>query len=156
MKKLLLLLMLLPVMAGANDLQVVLSHTIVAADTIATAVICDTAESPIVDIRDSRYVQFFSTIEASGVTVVPGYTNDSFHVDFMTSADRSTWIVHEIDTFLTIGSSWSPLNMDADATVFGNWAKARVIYRTAAIAADQPDSVGNVRGVKLKLWYMLK
>ena len=155
MKKLLLMLMLLPVMAGANDLTAYYDITHAAADTVGGDSIVDTVYSPAVNISQSRYVQFFSTIEADGNASLPTWDDDTFFVDFMTSADKSTWDVHQVDTLLAAGSSWSPLNLDADATVFGNWARSRLIYK-AVLGADCPDSLGNVRAANLKLWYILK
>jgi len=154
-KILLIVLLLLPTMVFSNDLEVKYSFTVAAADTVAGDSLVDTTYSSVGDIRGNRYLQFFSTIEANGNGALPGYSNDTFFVDFMTSADRVTWDVHQIDTFLTVGSSWSPLNLDADATVFGNWGKVRLIYKSVRVAT-QPDSLGNVRKAKLKLWYMLK
>ncbi|MCK4783466.1 MAG: hypothetical protein KAV87_06925 [Desulfobacteraceae bacterium] len=142
----------------ANDLNAKLTHTIVAADTAATAVILDTAFSSEMDIRGARYLHFFSEIAANGTGTLPGYADDTFFVDLQTSArggTKGTWDVHEVDTFLTVGVSWSVLLLDADATVFGNKVRARVIYK-AINAAYTPDSLGNVRTAKLKLWVMPK
>lgn len=155
MKKILLMLLLLPVMAMANDLTVNYKFTVGAADTVAGGSLVDTTYSNVHSIAGARYVQFFSTVERDGNGTLPGYSDDTFFVDFLTSADKSTWSVHQVDTFLAIGSSWSPLNLDADATVFGNYGKARLIYKSKR-AATQPDSLGHVRKAKMKLWYMLK
>lgn len=141
-------------MGWTNDLSVDLVHTIIAADTVSGDSIMDTAYTPVERVHGSRYIQFFSTIDYKGTPLI--YTNDTFFVDVLSSADKITWDVNEVDTFLTVGSSWSPLILDADADVFGNYIKGRLIYKTAPLGGDQPDSLGNVRGIKLKLWYMLK
>ncbi len=144
--------------ANANDMHAVVTITIAAVDTAAGAVVADTAFSGEIDIRGFRYLQFYSSIDTilnSGLML--NYTNDTFFVDLQTSADRIVWTdIHEVDTFLTGGTSFSPLNLDADATVFGNWIRCRFIYLGDALAADQPDSLGNVRAARAKLWVMPK
>lgn len=164
MKNLLICLVLLAIggQVSANDLNATFTRTIIVADTISGAVVADTAFSPWMNLRGARYVQFYSELTTNGSGLLPIYTNDTFFVDVQISARK--WgptenvisTIFEIDTFLTVGTSFSPLNLDADATVFGNWIRARLIYLGDAIAADQPDSLGNVRTARLKLWVMPK
>ncbi len=156
MKKLILLAaFVLACSANANDIRVILTDSISAADSVGAAPRADTVYSPVMSLQGSRYVQFFARIGVDRYSADTNWTADTFFVDFQTSADQETWITHEVDTFLANGSSYSPLNIDADAVVFGNYGRARFIHWDS-LEATGTALFGNVYRKELQLWVILK
>lgn len=157
MKRLLTVLALMSVVGSvsANDLRATIVDSIAVADTVGASTRIDTAVTPAMDIRGVRYLQFFSKLVPYGNATDTNWASDTFFVDVLSSADRITWKVHQVDTFLTSDSSWSPLNLDADATVFGNWIKGRVIHWDS-LEATGPGLLANTYSKELQLWVIPK
>lgn len=157
MKKWLLVLMLLPLISGATDLNVVLIDSIVGADTANATVRCDTAYSPAYRLASGNFgpnvIHFFSVLAGAGVPHSDtDWVADTFFVKFQTSCDRVTWDTREVDTLLDNGSGWSSLVMDADTSYFGSWGRAMLIHWDTIGAADSPDIEDNAYYKRLQLW----
>lgn len=155
MKKLLLVLMLLPCLVGATDLYVVLLDSIIGADTAAETVRCDTVYSPVERLASGDFgpnvIHFFSVLAADGVNPDTNWADDTFFVKFQTSCDLVTWDTREVDTLLDNGSGWSTLVMDADTSYFGSWGRAMLIHWDT-VGADSPDLEDNAYRKKLQLY----
>lgn len=139
----------------ANDLTAIMIDSIAGADTAAETVRLDTTFSESMDVRGYRFLQFYSVLSALEPFSDTNFVDDTFFVNVQTSADKLVWLTHEVDTFLANGSQWSILNLDADATVYGNWARAMIIHWDT-LGADSPGLEDNVYKKKLKLWVIPK
>lgn len=151
MKKLLLLLaiLLVPALVGANDLTINYVDTIVAADTAVQAINVDTLWTSEMDIRGANRYQFHYDIDP--LVTHMNLTQDTFYVYFQHSFDRKVWrnwlLGKEIDTVAT----WATLNASTADSVIGNWARYMVIHRDST-EATAPDSLGFIRGARIRLW----
>lgn len=158
MKRILLIALLTLVICGqvgATDIRVVLVDSIVAADTAITSTRADTVYSSAMRLEYFRFLQFYSKAVPFSNFADTNWATDTFFVDFQTSENRIHWVTHEIDTFLTTDSSYSPLNLDCDATVFGNWGRIRFIHWDS-METTQPGLFENAYRKELELWVIPK
>lgn len=149
MKKWVLVLLLLCGSASANDLTAVYVDNISVADTVAASERHDTAYSGVMDITGMTNLRFFVNLSA-GINDT-NWTNDSFFLKFQHSFDMSNWHVCEVDTLLDVGSGWSPLNLSAADSVYGNWGRLMLIHKDI-LEADAPDLLNNNYYKTAKLW----
>jgi len=136
----------------ATDVEAIFVDTIIVADTIANAVNSDTVYSPAFRMSN-RFFTFYQKVE--GIPLYPAIirTTDTFFFCLQHSFDLINWITiaTELDTLTAIGQGASTTNLDRDATILGTFGRLRVIYWDDA-EADKPDSLGNIRAIKAKLY----
>lgn len=149
-KKLFVLLLLLPVLVGANDLSVVYTDGI-GADMAAETVRDDTVYTNWIDIRGFNSVHFYSKLSPYGSYSDTNFADDTFWVIIQTSFDRIGLKTHLIDTFLTTDSSWSALKLNTSDYIFGNWMRGMLIHWDT-LGADSPGLEDNEYSKKLEVW----
>lgn len=126
-------------LAAANDLSLVFTDSIVPADSADER--ADTAYTSAVMLDPSlgRF-QFYSKIEAYSNKDDTNWTDDTFFVKLQKSVDGQTWTTSlEIDTFLTNGESFSPLNVSVSDSVYGYYVRGMVVHWDS-IGAGEADS----------------
>lgn len=152
----LMVLMLLPCMGWATDLNVVLIDSIVGADTANATVRLDTVWSPARRLSTGYFgpnvIHFFSVLSAVPYHTDTNWVDDTFFVKFQTSCDLVTWDTREVDTLLDNGSGWSTLVIDADTSYFGSWGRAMLIHWDTIGSGDSPGIEDNAYYKQLKLW----
>lgn len=137
----------------ATDVMAIFVDTVIVADTIANAVNSDTVYSPAFRM-DNRFFTFYQKVEDAllyGASIIR--TTDTFFFSLQHTFDLINWITvaAELDTLTAVGQDTSSVILDRDASILGSWGRLRVIYWDDA-EADKPDSLGNVRAAKLKLY----
>ena len=166
MKKRLLVLVLVTMFVGgstlASPLTAEISHTIVAADTVAASKRIDTAFSSVGQLpSDLTYLQFYTRLSALSGTTDTNWTNDTFLIAYQHSIDKGGplyhWQTFNVDTFLTTDSGYSTLIVKPDTLVLGEYFRARVIHwdsleAAATMGFDTLVQTGSTFGKKLDLW----
>lgn len=151
MKKIILLLLFLPLMVSANDFTASFTETWVAADTAADAARHDTVYTPIFDIRDYSTLQFYWTSGKYGNKTIPVSNFDTTRVVFQASPDKNYWTSWQLDAgVVAVDSGWSTVVLTTDS-VIGNYGRGMFIRRDS-VAADSPDSIDLERSLLFKLW----
>ncbi len=133
----------------ANDKTIEYVDTIVIADTIAEAINADTIYTEPMDIRGFNRYQFFYHI--TPFVEYMDLTEDTFFVAFEHSFDKLVWREVALGKSIDTITVWPTMNITTADSIIGNWGRYRVIHRDST-DADSPDSLGNIRGAKIKLW----
>ncbi len=153
LKRLLVLLLLLPVMVGANDLSVVYEDFI-GSDTDGTRV--DTVYTTSMDIRGINRIWITLQFEGLGDTV---FANDSFFVGFQYSNDRLTWYSHATGDSLQggvlKGAADTTINISTgiarDSIFCGNYGRLRILHRNAL--SSQQALTANTYTKRISAWF---
>lgn len=155
MKKLFVLLLLLPILVGANDKSVVYIDAIDAADTLSMRT--DTVYSPAFNIETYSNMWFSLQLKAN-----PSDTNwvsDTFTVAIEHSFDKKNWILFSIAGFqLILKGANDTLNINPttivarDSLSMGNYARVRWIHNDSLEATEGEGLVGNTYKTKLTAW----
>ena len=144
--------------------SVLLSETLVAADTVAEAWRYDTAVTHWVDIGDASTVQFLIDLNyddlaaKSAADSIMDYTADTFFVLAQASQDKVTWKTWDIDTLLdTINGPpiYDEFTVSSADSVFGRYLRGMLVHIDST-EADMPDSLGIVRSVTAKFWFITR
>ncbi|HET6455528.1 MAG TPA: hypothetical protein VFI02_14075 [Armatimonadota bacterium] len=138
---------------NANDLRVILTDEIEAADTAATALRYDTAYSIEWDIRGWTDYSFYSRVVPS---TLPGdndtnFTDDTVFVKFQHSFTGGEWRTSEVDTLFPPDSGWSVLTLSRADSALGNWGRAMFIFKDST-EATAPGLFGNTYEKMCELW----
>ena len=134
-KKVLLLVLLLAVTAGANDLRAVFSDSIIPTDS--TDFRYDTIRTPSMYVGDFSWIQFYSQVKAYENRDDTNFVDDTFFVYAQFSPDGVIWNTIDticVDTFVDNGSGWSIQNLTFDDKVMGSYMRGVMVHC---------DSVGN-------------
>jgi len=145
-KKVLVLVLLLAVTAGANDLRAIFSDSIVPADS--GDVRADTVYTPAMDISGYSWLQFYTQIKAYENRSDTNFTDDSFFVYVQYSPDGIIFNAGDtlcIDTFLATGAGWSFQNLTHDDAILGNYMRGMLVHWDS-IKVSEADSALVNRG----------
>ena len=144
MKKLFLIMLLslfaMPIQAGDDFFSIIFEDIITAADTntVRTTVLY----SPWREMKTGRFLSFASRAEAYSNDT--NWGDDSLWFDFqMKFSKSSTILTFEIDTLLTIGDAFSPLLLDADATVLPTFGRFRFTHWDSIGTGDADSALVN-------------
>lgn len=129
MKKLLILgvCVLIAGVAVANDLSVVFTDSIVAADTGDVRV--DTTYTGSMDISDLDYLTFVAKLSAYQAFKDTNWTDDTFFVNLQHSFDGQTWTtLAALDTLLDNGTGYSVLQINRTDSILYNQVRGMLIH----------------------------
>lgn len=162
MKKFLLavltVLLLMPVYSEANDLLILFSDSITAADTTAEGTREDTLYSPWFYMNGASSIHFFTHMGAHPSSLKPdtAFTDEEYRFDFQLSMNQIDLKTYELDTLAANGSSFQEDDdLVAVSEVFGNWGRFRLIHWDST-EADMPDAFERVYYKNCGLWYYLE
>lgn len=152
MKRLLLvMLLLLPFKAFANDLSVVMVDTFLAADTVADANEIDTFYTDIFDVRGYGVCTYYTQFETADGYTVFNTDEDLIYIYIQASANQVEWQSTLVDSATAVTDSGFATSAGIQIDTLGNWARF-MVTRYDSTDADIPDSVDLVRGAKFVGW----
>lgn len=151
-------LLLMPCYSEGNDLLILFSETITAADSTAEATREDTLYSPWINLYGASSIHFFTHMAATGRTDQPdtAFTDEEYRFDFQMSMNRVDLKTYELDTLAANGSAFQEDDdLVAVSEVFGNWGRFRLIHWDST-EADMPDAFDRTYYKECSLWYYLE
>jgi len=157
MKKIVVLLILCAVSAGAKDIpDIQFRDSISAADTNAAR--ADTVYSSWEYIEGALKLNFYHWLLPYSGVIDTNFTNDSFFVDYQLSMNKRIVIItDELDTFVTTDSGWAgndALNADS---LRGDYLRIRMIHRAPdPTVGDGNPFLNKVYGKILKIYFTMK
>lgn len=132
-----------------------LTHTIVAADTVALAAWEETVRTPKFDISKWCTLGFYWNLRAGPDNVAGAGSYDSVDVNLEISHDGFTdWKTYLLDSSaIAADSGRTALHFVCADSVIGNWLRGVLRYRDSTLA-DAPDSLGVIRQLDFELYLL--
>jgi len=140
---------------ASSPLEITLTETITARDTMADSICCETTYTATMDISGFKTLQFYCQVDSSPGIDDTDWVNDTFFVAIQISILKDEayhWKTYTLDTFLTTDSAYQGgIFSLADSNVCAERIRGRIIHWDS-VEASRPGIFENVYGKRYRLW----